>query len=249
MRASTSRDRGRTLSPCSLARRLIAWAPGPNAVRFLVAKEFRQRWRGLVVLALLVGIVGATVLAAVAGARRTDSAYSRLLDSIAAADASIEVSPEYFDAIAALPQVAAVAPSSYMFVAPAEGPEDVVTIAAVDDRFGAERQPAPHPRRPPRRAEQVGEVVVNTEYADAAGVEVGDEIPLVSYTADQMTQLIEGEDPGTPAGPQIDVTVAGIARTEVELVERTPARPVHARVLRAVPRRGRALRRHPRRSS
>ena len=109
-----------------------------------------------------------------------------------------------------------------MFVAPAEGPEDVVTIAAVDDRFGAEvnrplildgRLAAP---------QQAGEVVVNTEYADATGVEVGDEIPLVSYTADQMTQLIEGEDPGTPAGPQVDVTVAGIARTEVELVERAP---------------------------
>ena len=47
-------------------------------------------------------------------------------------------------------------------------------------------------------------------------------IPLVSYTPDQMTQLIEDGDPGNPAGPQIDVTVAGIARTDLELVERTP---------------------------
>jgi putative ABC transport system permease protein len=194
----------------------------PNAVQFLVARELRSRWRGLLVLALLTGIVGAVVLAATAGARRTQSAYPRLLDAIDAADADIEVSPEYFDAIAALPQVEAVAPSSYMFVAPAGGPEDVLTIAAVDDRFGSEVD-RPHILHGRRSAyEQAGEVVVNTEYADATGVDVGDQIPLVSFTPEQMTQLIEGEDPGTPAGPPVEVTVVGIARTEVELVEHTP---------------------------
>ena len=195
---------------------------GGNAVQFLVTRELRQRWRGLAVLALLVGIVGAVVLAAVAGARRTDSAYPRLLDAIDAADASLEVSPEYFDDIAALPQVVAVAPASYMFVAPADGPEEILTLAGVDDRFGdqVDRPLILEGRRFAR--DQVGEVFVNTEYADTTGVDVGSEIPLVSFTPDQTMQLIEGEDPGTPAGPQIDVTVVGIGRTEVELAERTP---------------------------
>jgi predicted lysophospholipase L1 biosynthesis ABC-type transport system permease subunit len=38
----------------------------------------RQRWRSLVVLAVLIGLGSATVLTAIAGARRGDSAFSRL---------------------------------------------------------------------------------------------------------------------------------------------------------------------------
>ena len=69
----------------------------------------------LLVVALLVGLVGAVALTAVAGARRTESTYSRLLDALHTSDALVEVSPEYVDAIAGLPQVEAVAPASFMF--------------------------------------------------------------------------------------------------------------------------------------
>ena len=39
----------------------------------------RRRWRALVSLALLLGLAGGVVLTAAAGARRTDTAYPRLL--------------------------------------------------------------------------------------------------------------------------------------------------------------------------
>jgi hypothetical protein len=39
----------------------------------------RQDWRGRVVLALITGLMGAVVLVALAGARRTDTAVSRFL--------------------------------------------------------------------------------------------------------------------------------------------------------------------------
>src|SRR5947208_1793577 len=41
--------------------------------------DVRARWRSLLVLTLVLGIVGGVVLTAIAGARRTDSAYPRLI--------------------------------------------------------------------------------------------------------------------------------------------------------------------------
>jgi hypothetical protein len=41
--------------------------------------DLRQRWRALLSLALLLGLIGGVVLTAAAGARRTDTAYPRLL--------------------------------------------------------------------------------------------------------------------------------------------------------------------------
>jgi hypothetical protein len=41
--------------------------------------DLRQRWRALLSLAVLLGLIGGVVLTAAAGARRTDTAYPRLL--------------------------------------------------------------------------------------------------------------------------------------------------------------------------
>ena len=101
-----------------------------------VRTDVRTRWRGMLGLALLLGLVGGVVLTAVAGARRTDSAYPRLLawanaaevtviatnsDSstaqgqptgkyfVAGGRAAYEVRSRFFTALAALPEVASVA--------------------------------------------------------------------------------------------------------------------------------------------
>jgi hypothetical protein len=57
-----------------------------GAVWFRFRTELRTRWRSWFVLALLVALGAGVVMAAVAGARRTDSAYSRFLDSQRADD-------------------------------------------------------------------------------------------------------------------------------------------------------------------
>ena len=49
----------------------------------------RRRWRAWVALALLIGLFGAVVTALAAGARRTDSAYPRLLTWSRAPDVMI----------------------------------------------------------------------------------------------------------------------------------------------------------------
>ena len=51
-----------------------------GAIRMLAANDLRRRRGSTVAITLLIGIVGAVVIAAVAGARRSDTALSRFND-------------------------------------------------------------------------------------------------------------------------------------------------------------------------
>lgn len=87
-------------------------------VWLMLRADLRQRWRGLAVLALLLGLIGGTVLTAAAGARRTATAYPRLLTWARAAQ--VEVIPQsdhpvpaYYAALARLPQVAVLSTATF----------------------------------------------------------------------------------------------------------------------------------------
>ena len=54
------------------------------AVAVLVAHKLRAGWRGWTALAVIVAVAGGAVLAAAAGASRTDSAYPRFLSAVQA---------------------------------------------------------------------------------------------------------------------------------------------------------------------
>ena len=74
--------------------------------------DLRLRWRAVLGLALLLGLIGGVVLTAAAGARRTDTAYPRLLRWSHAA--SVQVVPTcaglggFYRGLAHLPQVASI---------------------------------------------------------------------------------------------------------------------------------------------
>ena len=57
-----------------------------GAVALVALREMRRRWQGVVALTLLIGLVGAAVLAAGAGARRTGTALDRFRETSLAAD-------------------------------------------------------------------------------------------------------------------------------------------------------------------
>jgi hypothetical protein len=112
-------------------------------VRLWLRADTRQRWRALLGLALLLGLAGGVVLTAAAGARRTDTAYPRLLTWANAAQADVipgNPDPPYFAALARLPQVAAVSSAIlYNLVLPAAGgvPDtQVQALASPDDTAG-----------------------------------------------------------------------------------------------------------------
>ena len=82
------------------------------SVWFALRAGMRRRWRALVSLALVLGLAGGVVLTAAAGARRTDTAYPRLLAWAGASQETVllgGLDPAYFAALNQLPQVAAVA--------------------------------------------------------------------------------------------------------------------------------------------
>jgi hypothetical protein len=72
--------------------------------------DVRQRWRALAGLVVLLGLIGGVALTAAAGARRTDTAYPRLLQWASASQVAIIPQGSglggYYDALAKLPQVA-----------------------------------------------------------------------------------------------------------------------------------------------
>jgi hypothetical protein len=76
------------------------------AVWLRVRSGMRQDWRGPVVLALITGLMGAVVLVALAGARRTDSAVSRFVQYAGPIEGQVTAEPRTMDRIAALPSVA-----------------------------------------------------------------------------------------------------------------------------------------------
>ena len=115
-----------------------------GAVLSLVAHEFEARWRNWVLVVILVAVAGGAVLAAAAGARRTDSAYPRFLFVSKASD--VLVSPSntgldgYYRALGRLPGVAALAPVMGFNALPL-GPGGKPVFAApvdvsLDGRFG-----------------------------------------------------------------------------------------------------------------
>src|SRR5215472_6561006 len=82
------------------------------SVRLALRADLSRLWRSMLGLALLLGLAGGVVLTAAAGARRTDTAYPRLLTWANASQVTAllgGLDPAYFAALHQLPQVAAVA--------------------------------------------------------------------------------------------------------------------------------------------
>ena len=157
-----------------------------RAVLGLASRELARRWLSWVVLALLVGVAGGAVLTAVAGARRTDSAYPRFLSAYHASDALVAPADNgtggYDDALARLPSVAAIAPIAGLQAAPLEpgGRVDAAaTVAApLDNRYGRSLEipkmlagRLPSPDRP-------GEVAVDQIAAQALHLKVGSTLEM-----------------------------------------------------------------------
>ena len=68
-----------------------------KAVWLRARNELRRRWRALVSLALIAGIGSGVAIAAVAGARRTDTVNARFVKATNAFDATINVNADTFD--------------------------------------------------------------------------------------------------------------------------------------------------------
>jgi len=187
----------------------------------------RRRWRSLVVLALLVAVATATVLTAVAGARRGQTAFGRLWARTLPATAAVLPNQPGFDwaRVRALPEVAALSTFavSYAFAIeccpPAQG-----AFPPGDRQFGrtVERAVILDGRLwDPRR---VDEVVVTPKFLATYGKHVGDVLTVRLASVAQANAGYDGST-GPPRGPTLRVRITGVGRTPWGLDADSPGSP------------------------
>lgn len=192
-------------------------------MRLWLGAEWRARWRLHLVLALLVGIVGAVVLTIAAGARTTSSAYERFLHRQAIPEVEFDSQqPDAQQAIVALPGVLTSGAYSPLFAAPArEGVvagQDFLMFAPADGNYGrtVDRPLVLEGRLP--RPDAVEEVAINEAGRSRYGLKVGSQTKLSSLSSDEKDLLFSGHyDQLKFSGPTPTVRVVGVVRTRLDL--------------------------------
>ncbi|HEX6443704.1 MAG TPA: FtsX-like permease family protein [Streptosporangiales bacterium] len=178
--------------------------------------ELRRRWWSLVVLALLVAFATATVLAAVAGARRGDSAVERLMSRTLPATAVVLPNQPGFDwdRIRALPEVESVGTfvvagfrvdgiSDYDVGFPLADDETMRTV----ERPVVVRGRALDPHR-------LDEVVVSARFPEYHHKDVGDAVTIRLPSPTEMDAMQTGGTlPARLHGPVIHARIVGVVRS------------------------------------
>jgi ABC-type lipoprotein release transport system permease subunit len=148
---------------------------------------------------LLVGLAGGAALAAFAGARRTDTAFARLLEKTAASD--VLVNPDLGnesalqdDAVASLPQVAEAGRIDGLFVGPRRPRSfdeffgfGIVLASDGKVMYDFARPKLLHGRMP--RRNHANEAFINPRLAQQQGWHVGDRVALVGLTPSDVELL------------------------------------------------------------
>jgi predicted lysophospholipase L1 biosynthesis ABC-type transport system permease subunit len=201
-----------------------------SAVRRLFALELRQGgWRFVLVVALVLGIGGGAALAAVAGARRTASAFERLERYTAAADVLVapdELAGVPVEEMQSLPEVADAGAAYGLLVLKPDGTYiETPFLGVVGDRLGRtiERPKILEGRLPePGRAD---EIFANPEGAAVLGLHVGQRSEFIVVPADVDPSLFEASDEeiahravSGQLGPPRAFTLVGIGVSEGDVV-------------------------------
>ena len=190
-----------------------------GAIGMLAGRDIRRRWRTVVALTLMVGVVGAVVVATVAGARRTDSALGRFNVASRSADVFLftgDATSAHLQDFARVPGVAATAVLHAYAMVPTGAP-NLGVAAAVDTTFGSAVDRA---RIVAGRAADpfaVDEITIGEGLARLLHVGLGGHLDAASYTTAQVAKATSGGEPGTPAGPSVRLRIVGIIRRPLDL--------------------------------
>ena len=181
-------------------------------VAYLTSIEVRRRWRSLALIALLVAVVVGTVVASVAGARRSRTAFDRYLQELNPPHAMAFGEPEVLDRLDDAPGVEAALPIELAAIFPATGTEDFFPMAvSLDGRvpYAYLRYPVVEGRLTDPAAPL--EVVLGERTSARLGAGVGDEISMLSLSGEAARQAEESGD-FEPDGPELVFDVVGIVR-------------------------------------
>ena len=197
-------------------------------VWWCVRAGLRQDWRGIAALAAITALLGSVVLAALAGALRTETAVARFVRYAGPVQGQVSADPAAMDKVARLPDVAYAERGALMLVmaVSADGHRDqgpgqsaVITQALVTHPTQARAIIVAGREAVPSRAD---EVMVNEAAARVLRVHVGSVIQLRGYRPDQVDQVMNGAVL-SPRVPVNGVRVTGIIRTPADLVDNPSA--------------------------
>lgn len=203
------------------------------AVRYRFRSSFRRRARSYLGVALLLGLLGGVSMAALAGARRTASAYPRFLEagnrSHIQVNPQVDDGPAFMERVEGLPGVESTASYAAFLAAPLtpEGKADISyaggeAVGSIDGLYFVQDRFAPIQGRLPDPA-RADEIAVGKALADANGLRVGQRLPIGVWHPELEDTLLEtNPDPDD----RLDVTVVGIGLFNDEVVQdevdRTP---------------------------
>lgn len=186
-----------------------------TALAAYVRARLRGSLRTTALFALLVAVAGAVLLTGLAGARRTESAYRRMLEDADAGHLLLYAPTVEPDELAALPEVEVFGRISYVFSrfpTLADKGRQVVPFVALDDhQFRTiDRHRVMEGRLPePDRDE---EVAVSEGMVERYGLSVGSTVPVRVFTIDQYESVLGTPDDPEPAGPTVDLKVTAVVR-------------------------------------
>jgi hypothetical protein len=182
--------------------------------RTYLGYAWRARWRGLLVLGLMVGLTGGTVFAAVAGARRSASALERFhdagrtLDVFLAADVTTP-EPPGLQALLDGPLVESTNDLAFVFVDDTQ----VGFVFARTSRRGLDIEQGVLLEGRRADPDAADEVTVSELTARQHGLDVGDTMVVGTLTPAQAEGVLTAEEPTSLDGPELRLRVVGVTRT------------------------------------
>ncbi len=194
-----------------------------TAIVLLARSAIRRRWRSILAISLLVGLVGTAVLAASAGARRTATALARFTDYSRSADVELTVGDASAAQLRAFERSGGVAAVAELHqITLLQGDEFPPAAAALDGRFGTivDRPRVVTGRLPKLSAPD--EITIGEALAAQRHLKVGDRLTYESYSRAQVALFRTNVDAGPPAGPRVSLNVVGIVRRPLDLGARAP---------------------------
>src|SRR5262245_37136940 len=177
-----------------------------NAVALVARGRLGRHWRALVVAGLLLGLGFGLCLASLAAARRTSSAYDRILTHADAPDAAVSLSAGPEAGEQALRAIDGITRQRVYagFVGSADGVPRALTtalLAPTRDAFPLDLPTLQAGRLP--RPNAPDEVFVNADTAKRGGLEVGDHVHF------RLAQ-VSSTKAAVPDAENADVTIVGI---------------------------------------
>jgi len=212
-------DAGKAVTP-------LAWWP----VWYRLRAGFRRDWAGYLAIALIVGLLGGVAMASVAAARRTQSAFPRILAASNASDLHVDPGPysaRVVDQISHLPRVRSA--ESYVALSGLRAlpsgfadpqtlfNQQVELVGSLDGLyFDQDRVIITGGRRADLR--RPGEIVISEQMAGRFGLRVGQSLTVNLYSGQQAGD--PGFDPMTRQPVhRVRLTITGIGVFTDEVVQ------------------------------